>query len=585
MAKLISVNVGLPRNVAWDGKTVRTGIWKTAVDGPRLVRKLNIEGDGQGDLVGHGGEQRAVLVYQREAYDYWARELHRSDFVMGQFGENLTVDGLGDDEVCIGDRYQIGESLFEVSQPRVTCYRLGIRMNDPQMAALLVARGRPGFYFRVLKEGLIRAGDAIELVAPGRERLTVREIDGLLYLPGHPRDELERASHVPALSLGWKTSFAALLRQKDGAGGGNSGLVSDISPPSAWAGFHSARIAAIAHETSDVVALELEAMDQTNLPVPSPGQFVVLRLQPPLAAETAMRSYSICGVPSATRYRLGIKREAQGTVGTYVAERARAGDIVEMSAPRGSFILQPGDAPVVLLSAGIGVTPVLAMLRALVDQSSQRQVWWLYAARNSSEHPFAAEARHLLGALPCASSHVWYSRPADQDVLGRDYDGTGHIDPATFAGLGITPDAHFYLCGPPGLLETLRTELQQWGLAADHVHTELFGSRPASTPGVVAEATRAPHAPEGQPGSGPSVSFVRSNLQVRWSARFTSLLELAEACDVPVQWSCRTGVCHTCETGLISGELTYNPQPLEPPARGDALLCCSKPDNDTVFDL
>jgi len=549
-----------------------------------MVRKLNIDGDGQGDLAGHGGEQRAVLVYQKEAYDYWARELHRTDFVMGQFGENLTVDGLADDEVCIGDRYQIGEALFEVSQPRVTCYRLGIRMNDTQMAALLVGRGRPGFYMRVLQEGLIRAGDAIELVTQGPERMTVREIDGLLYLPGHPRDELERAGQVSALSPGWKSSFAALLQQKS-AGGGNAGLVSDISPPSAWAGFHATRIAAIAHETADVVSLELEATDQTNLPSPLPGQFVVLRLQPPLLGKSAMRSYSICGVTSAGHYRLGIKREPQGTVGTFFAERARAGDVIDMSAPRGSFILQPGDAPAVLLSAGIGVTPVLAMLRALVDTSSQRKVWWLYAARNGTEHPFAAEVGQLLGALPRASSRVWYSRPADRDVLGRDYDVSGHIDPSTFGALGITPDAHFYLCGPPGWLDAMQTGLRTWGVAPNHVHAELFGSRPAIEPGVVAEAKRAPHAPEGEPGSGPSVSFARSNLQVRWNARFTSLLDFAEACDVPVQWSCRTGVCHTCETGLISGDVTYNPQPLEPPAQGNALLCCSTPNDDIVFDL
>jgi len=485
--------------------------------------------------------------------------------------------------VCIGDRYQIGEALFEVSQPRVTCYRLGIRMNDTQMAALLVARGRPGFYCRVLKEGIIRSGDAIELVAQGPERMTVREIDGLLYLPGHAREELERASQIPALSPGWKTSFAALLQQKDADG--NSGLVSDISPPSAWAGFHTARIAAIEHETSDVVALELEATDGTNLPVPSPGQFVVLRLQSPLVAATAMRSYSICGVPSATRYRLGIKREPQGTAGTYFAERARAGDLIEMSAPRGSFILQPGDAPVVLLSAGIGVTPVLAMLRALADGSSQRAVWWLYGARNGSEQPFAADVRQLLSILPRSTSHVWYSRPSDQDVLGRDYDVAGHIDTSGFTALGITPDAHFYLCGPTGWLETLQTQLQQWGLPAGNFHTELFGSRPAITPGIVAAASRPPHAPDGLPGTGPSVSFVRSNLQVRWNTRFTSVLELAEACDVPVRWSCRTGVCHTCETGLISGELTYNPQPLEPPAQGNTLLCCSTPNDDIVLDL
>ena len=141
MARLLSVNVGLPRDIAWRGRTVHTAIWKEPVQSRRMVRRLNIDGDGQGDLAGHGGEHRAVFVYQIDSYRYWQNQLRRSDFVYGQFGENFTVDGLPDDAVCIGDRYQMGGALFEVTQPRVTCYRVGIRMNEPQMAALLVAHG------------------------------------------------------------------------------------------------------------------------------------------------------------------------------------------------------------------------------------------------------------------------------------------------------------------------------------------------------------------------------------------------------------------------------------------------------------
>ena len=133
MGVLRSVNVGLPRDVSWHGRTVHTGVWKLPVDGPVSVRRLNITGDGQGDLAGHGGEQRAVFVYQLGSYGYWQEFLHRDDFTHGQFGENFTVDGLGDDEVCIGDRYRIGGALFEVTQPRVTCYRVGIRMEDPRI--------------------------------------------------------------------------------------------------------------------------------------------------------------------------------------------------------------------------------------------------------------------------------------------------------------------------------------------------------------------------------------------------------------------------------------------------------------------
>src|SRR6266478_8855698 len=238
MARLLSVNVGLPRDIAWHGKTVHTAIWKDPVQGRRMVRRLNIDGDGQGDLEGHGGEHRAVFVYQIESYRYWQDRLSRSDFTYGQFGENFTVDGLSDDDVCVGDRYRIGEALFEVTQPRVTCYRVGIRMNEPQMAALLTSSGKPGFYLRVLQEGEVEAGDEIVKVADGPERITVAEINGMLYLNNHSREQLERALRLPALSPGWKTSFQALLEQalSGDTAGGNPGLAPTSGQPPAWPG-------------------------------------------------------------------------------------------------------------------------------------------------------------------------------------------------------------------------------------------------------------------------------------------------------------------------------------------------------------
>src|ERR1700756_4944266 len=230
--RLLSVNVGLPQDVAWRGKTVHTAVWKTPVQGRRMVRRLNIDGDGQGDLAGHGGEHRAVFVYQIESYQYWENQLGRNDFAYGQFGENFTVDGLADAEVCIGDRYRIGGALFEVTQPRVTCYRVGIRMDEPEMAALLVKHGRPGFYFRVIEEGEVKAGDEIARVSVGPERMSVSEINALLYTPGHPRDRLERAMRIPALSAGWRNSFEVLLEQQrnDGVASGNPGLAAAFGP-------------------------------------------------------------------------------------------------------------------------------------------------------------------------------------------------------------------------------------------------------------------------------------------------------------------------------------------------------------------
>src|SRR5947208_9475508 len=238
MARLLSVNVGLPHDIVWKGRTVHTGIWKNPLRGRCRVGRLNLEGDGQGDLGGHGGEQRAAFVYQIESYRYWQEQLKRTDFVHGQFGENFTVSGLADDQVYIGDRYQIGGALFEVTQPRVTCYRVGIRMNEPRMPSLLVSHHRPGFYLRVLREGAVRAGDEIVQVAAGPEAMTVAEVDGLLYLPGRSRERVQTALRIPALPEGWKASFRAVADQAGTPGGprGNAGLAA-VSPPPAWPAF------------------------------------------------------------------------------------------------------------------------------------------------------------------------------------------------------------------------------------------------------------------------------------------------------------------------------------------------------------
>jgi ferredoxin-NADP reductase/MOSC domain-containing protein YiiM len=584
MPSLLSVNVGMPQNVAWQGRTVYTGVWKYRVHGRRLVRRLNIDGDGQGDLAGHGGEQRAVFVYQIDSYHYWQRELGRDDFTYGQFGENFTVDGLLDHEVCIGDRYRIGQALFEVTQPRVTCYRVGIRMNEPQMPALLVAHGRPGFYFRVLDEGEVEAGDEIVRVAAGPERMSVCEINSLLYMPGHPRSQLERALRIPALSEGWRASFQTLLDQQDTAIG-NAGLTGTSGPPPAWPGFRPLRVSRKIRESTDVISLVLEPVDGRPLAAALPGQFIVMRIRQTPDAPALMRSYSLSDEPNTERYRVSIKRELHGIAGAYVDDKLQAGDVVDVSAARGSFTLRPGNAPVVFLSAGIGVTPVLAMLHAMAADASLREVWWLYGARNRGEHPFAEEIRTLLNALVHSHSRICYSSPGLEDRAGLDFDTRGRMDLRVIQDLQVPREADFYICGPRAFMSDLTVGLTGWGVAMSRIHTENFGSIPPNTPGVAASPHPPPHPPAGPPGTGPLVSFARSGLNIRWRSEFQSLLELAEACDVPVRWSCRTGVCHTCETGLVEGTVSYEPAPIDAPADGNVLTCCSKPDGNVVVDL
>jgi ferredoxin-NADP reductase/MOSC domain-containing protein YiiM/ferredoxin len=583
----MSVNVGLPRDITWRGETVHTGIWKAPVRGRRMARRLNIDGDGQGDLAGHGGEQRAVMVYQMDSYHYWEDCLSRNDFTFGQFGENLTIEGLPDDEVCIGDRYRIGGALFEVTQPRVTCYRVGIRTDEPQMAALLVSHHRPGFYFRVLEEGEIGAGDEIRKVADGPEHMSVTEIDALLYLPGHTRGQLERSLRIPALSPGWKSSLQALIDQEaSGASGkGNAGLTATAGPPPAWSGFRSLRVARVDRESANVVSLSLEASDMSSLPASLPGQFLVLRLRIKPEAPTILRNYSMSGEPGARTYRVSVKREIQGVASTFLHNHVKVGDIFDVSAPRGSFTLRPGEEPVVLLSAGIGATPVLAMLHALVSAGSPRQVWWLYGAHNRNDHPFAKESRELLKALARSRSYIAYSKPSPEDRLGEDYDGPGHLSVPLLDRLGVPRNADFYLCGPTPFLSSFTAGLKAWGVAGSQLHTEIFGPEAPITPGIAARQRRAPHLPPSPAGSGSLITFIRSGITAPWNPEYKNLLEFAEACDVPVKWSCRTGVCHTCESVLIEGAVAYQPDPLEMPAQGNVLICCSRPLKNVDIDL
>jgi MOSC domain-containing protein YiiM/ferredoxin-NADP reductase len=595
MARLLSVNVGLPRDIAWKGRTVHSAIWKDPVPGRRSVGRLNLNGDRQGDLVGHGGEQRAVYVYQIESYRYWQERLKRTDFVYGQFGENFTIDGLPDDAVCIGDRYRIGSALFEVTQPRVTCFRVGIRMNEPRMPALLTSSGRPGFYLRVLQPGEVGAGDDVVKVGEATERMSVAEINALLYSSDHPRDRLERALRIDALSPGWRASFEALL-QRDAAGSGNAGLAPAAAAHPVAPGFRSLAVTAIDHESADVLSLTMRSPDGQPLRAALPGQYVVLRLQvtsgrpaasaEALAPKPLYRSYSLSGPESTERYRISVKIEPNGAAGTYLREQVRVGNALDVSAPRGSFILQSGARPVVLLSAGIGATPVLAMLHALAAARSPRPVWWLHGARDAQHHPFAAEVRRLMLALPAGRSYVCYSRPGSDDTATEGFEATGHLSRSVFEAVGVPRDADVYICGPTRFIGEMKEALATLGVPPERMRVELFNGSEPMTPGVIGAATRAPHLPKDDADTGPVVSFARSGIAAHWNASaYQSILELAEACDVPVRWSCRTGVCHNCESGLVSGAVVYGPEPLDEPADGNLLVCCSQPLRDIVIDL
>ena len=344
------------------------------------------------------------------------------------------------------------------------------------------------------------------------------------------------------------------------------------------------RVSRKERESRSVISLALEPIDGRPLPAALPGRFVVLRLRPAPDAPAIMRSYSLSGKSRSGHYRVSVKREAHGAAGAYIDDKVQVGDVVDVSAPRGSFTLRPGDAPVILLSAGIGVTPVLAMLHELAAEVSLQEVWWLYGARDHSEHPFAEEARALIEALPRGRSHVRYSSPNAEDRKGLDFDARGRLDTHVLEELGVPREADFYICGPPAFMSDLTAGLTGWGVAANRIHTEIFGAGPSGTRASLPRRVDCPTCRTGLRHGTPDF-FARPGLNVRWGPAFQSLLELAEACDLPVRWSCRTGVCHTCETGLVAGTVGYRPDPIDAPADGNVLICCSQPEGDVVIDL
>jgi ferredoxin-NADP reductase len=437
----------------------------------------------------------------------------------------------------------------------------------------------------VLREGDVRAGDAIVKVGEAKERMTVAEINALLYLPEHPPERLLRALRIEVLSPGWRSSFEALLRSHDVSAGGNAGLAPAAAAHPAPPGFRPLTVTAIDHESVDVLSLTLQSAGGQPLPAALPGQYVVLRL-PRTAVSPLFRSYSLSGVPSAERYRISVKIEPDGVGGTYLREHVRAGDTLDVSSPRGTFVLEAGGHPVVLISAGIGATPVLAMLHDLAATRSTREILWLHGARDREHHPFAGEVRRLLAKLSRGRGYVCYSKPCAYDRIGEDFDAAGRLSRSVLAKVGVPLESDIYLCGPTRFMAEMKAALATLGIAPQHIHSEIFNGGEPMTPGVVGAKGPAPHVPKDDADTGPLVSFARSGIAAHSNASgYQSILELAEACDLRVRWSCRAGVCHSCESGLVSGAVAYGTEPLDAPAAGNVLICCARPTGDVVIDL
>jgi MOSC domain-containing protein YiiM/ferredoxin-NADP reductase len=576
--KVVSLNVGLPRTVQWKGKAVSTGIFKSPVSGRIRLRSLDFDGDAQADLSVHGGPDKAAYVYASEHYAYWRRELPDMVLPWGIFGENLTTEGLDEDALQVGDRFRIGSAEVMVTQPRLPCFKLGLRFGRDDMVKRLLASGRLGFYFRVVTEGEIAAGDQVLLVERAKDSLPVSEVTRLYAHDKNDLEGLQRMVGVAALPEDWRDFFKEQIQRIGKAGH------RPAAPQSAWTGFRPFILREKVRESHDVASFHLVPEDGQPLPSYLPGQFLTVRLVLPGIERAIVRSYSLSDAAQPDHYRLTIRRIGSrtaepgvkaGLVSTHFHDRLAVGDRIEAKAPAGIFTIDATqhDRPVVLIGGGIGITPLLSMLNAIAAEQAPRETWLLYGVRDEGDYILRPQLETIARTHANIRLRVFYSRPAgtvdDPDIQ------IGHMGLDAFKRLLPSTAYDFYVCGPSAMMESVTRDLQAWGVAADRVHTEAFG------PATVKQAVEGPAS---QPDCGFDVTFERSGVTAQWSRCQSPLLELAEEQSVAIDFGCRAGSCGTCVTRLLSGSVHYLRQPNAPLEANEILPCIAVPAEPLSLD-
>ena len=580
--KLLSVNVSMPKDIQHAGATVTTSIFKEPAEGRVMLRRLNLDGDGQSDRWGHGGAFRAAYVYSIEYYDYWQRELGREDFIHGQFGENFTVTGMLDDEICVGDVFRVGGALVEVSQPRIPCYKLALKMGIEGFQNRFLESGRIGFYVRVLEEGEVGAGDAFELVSRDPRGLTVRQVSDLLYFDKENLEATRQALSIPALAHGWKGSFEERLAKARAGSGLGRNLRTFI-------------VERKVPESDTITSFYLVPEDGAPLTPFVAGQFLPFELEIAGRPEPVIRTYSLSDSPNEDYYRVSIKREPAppdqsdappGLSSNYFHDQVAIGASLRIGPPRGKFHLDlESERPVVLLSGGVGLTPMISMLNAIAETDSNRPVWFIHGTRNGREHALGDHVRGLARHNSAIHAHIRYSAPHATDVEGRDYDSQGFVDIELLKRLLPFDDYDFYVCGPPPFMKSLYCGLLGLDVSEARIHYEFFG--PAAV--LKDEAGPCGGAPERSAEEELTgelqVTFARSGMTAAWDPDCETILDLAEKQGLSPPYSCRSGICHTCISEVVEGDVEYLEEPLDPPGPGQALICCARPKSKLVIEL
>lgn len=582
MMKLLSVNVSVPKEVPYRGKTVTTAIFKEPVDGRVMVRRLNIDGDDQADRRVHGvGFEMAIYVYPVEHYAFWEKELDRKSFPHGQFGENFTIEGLSEDTVHVGDIFRVGGSLLQATQPRVPCYKLAMRMGQGvDFPARFQESGRMGFYCRVLEEGEVRAGDAIDLVERDEGSVTIAEFIRVYLHESHEPASLKRVLASRDLGDGWRVYLEKMLKKAE-----------PVIGPRGWEGFRPFLVDRKVPESETITSFYLRPEDGQSLPSFMPGQFLTFRLDIPGRATPVTRTYSLSDSPNhPDYYRISVKRLlaptdrpdlAPGLSSNYLHDCVEPGTRLCVKGPRGKFTLDPNDdTPVVLLSGGVGLTPMVSMLNAIAGAGSRRPTWFIHGTPHGGEHAMASHVRRIAETHEDIHTHIVYSQPRSQDMEGRNYDSRGHVNVELLKRL-LPPAAYdFYLCGPRPFMKSLYDGLRAWGVAESHIYYEFFG--PAST---LKDAVEPAAVAASKSREGVEVSFAKAGLTIKWDESSDSILDLAEAQGLRPDFSCRMGICHTCMSKLVEGEVEYACDPIDLPDPGCVLICCAKPKTNVVVDV
>jgi ferredoxin-NADP reductase/MOSC domain-containing protein YiiM len=526
----------------------------------------------------HGGPDKAAYAYPAEHYAWWQRELPDMALPWGIFGENLTTEGLQEDTLKIGARFRIGSAEVIVTQPRLPCFKLGLRFGRDEMVRRLLASGRQGFYFRVVTEGQVAAGDPIVVLDRAEDSVPVGEVTRLYARDKDDLAGLRRVMEVAALPADWRGYFEQQIRQV------SAGIPRRPAQTAAWPGFRPFALREKVRESDDVASFHLVPEDGKSLPQYLPGQYLTVRVAIPGVERPVVRSYSLSDVAGTDHYRLTIKRiasrladarAASGSVSNYFHDRLAVGDRIEAKAPSGTFTIDVAqhDRPVVLIAGGIGLTPLLSMLNGIVAANAPQETWLLCGVRNDREQIMRAYLEGIARTHQNIHLHIFHSRP-ERETDDPGIHG-GHIDLAAMQRLLPTNACDFYVCGPPSMMDAVTRGLESWGVPTDRVHTEAFG--PATVKRSVRGGTT-------QPDCGIDVTFARSGVTALWSRCESPLLELAEEHSVAIDFGCRAGSCGTCVTRLVSGAVRYLRQPNAPLERDEILPCIAVPSEPLSLD-